>query len=115
MARHNLGTVVRFEFIRTIAKRRFWVATLFVPVLLIIVFVLVFVSNSSTQTSAEAQKNAHFSFQYTDESGLVSPAIVDSLGGTVTIQNVGRAYATGLRATVRLPSTASHARGVMQA
>jgi two-component system OmpR family sensor kinase len=41
--------------------------------------------------------------------------IVDSLGGTVTIQNVGRADATGLRATVRLPSTASHARGVMQA
>lgn len=83
MARHNLGTVVRFEFIRTIAKRRFWVATLFVPVLLIIVFVLVFVSNSSTRTSAEAQKNAHFSFQYTDESGLVSPAIVDGLGGTL--------------------------------
>ncbi len=82
MARHNLGTVVRFEFIRTIAKRRFWVATLFVPVLLIIVFVLVFVSNSSTRTSAEAQKNAHFSFQYTDESGLVSPAIVESVGGT---------------------------------
>ncbi len=82
MARHNLGTVVRFEFIRTIAKRRFWVATLFVPVLLIIVFALVFVSNSSTQSSAEAQKNAHFSFQYTDESGLVSPEIVASLGGT---------------------------------
>ncbi len=83
MARHNLGTVVRFEFIRTIAKRRFWVATLFVPVLLIFVFVLVFVSNSSTRTSAEAQKNAHFSFQYTDASGLVNPAIVQSLGGTL--------------------------------
>ncbi|HEY2556713.1 MAG TPA: ABC transporter permease [Diaminobutyricibacter sp.] len=82
MARRNLGTVVRFEFIRTIAKRRFWVATLFVPVLLIIVFALVFVSNSSTKSSAEAQKNAHFSFQYTDESGLVSPEIVASLGGT---------------------------------
>ncbi len=83
MARHNLGTVVRFEFIRTIAKRRFWIATLFVPVLLIIVFVLVFVSNSSTRTSAEAQKNAHFTFQYTDASGLVNPAIVQSLGGTL--------------------------------
>jgi two-component system, OmpR family, sensor kinase len=32
--------------------------------------------------------------------------IVESLGGTVTIQNVGSANATGLRATVRLPAVA---------
>ena len=83
MAQHNLGTVIRFEFVRTIAKRRFWVATLFVPVLLIVVFLLVFVSNSSTDKSAQAQKNAHFTFQYTDASGLVDPAIVDKLGGTL--------------------------------
>ncbi len=83
MAQHNLGTVIRFEFVRTIAKRRFWVATLFVPVLLIVVFLLVFVSNSSTDKSAQAQKNAHFTFQYTDASGLVDPTIVDKLGGTL--------------------------------
>lgn len=82
MAQHNLGTVIRFEFLRTISKRRFWVATLFVPVILVIVFALVFVSNSSTSKSAEEQKNAHFSFQYTDASGLINPSIVDKLGGT---------------------------------
>ncbi|WP_223690062.1 ABC transporter permease [Leifsonia poae] len=82
MAQHNLGTVITFEFVRTITKGRFWVATLFVPVILIIVFLLVFASNSSTDKSAAAQKDAHFSFEYTDASGLVDPAVVDKLGGT---------------------------------
>jgi ABC-2 type transport system permease protein len=82
MAQHNLGTVVRFEFVRTITKRRFWVATLVVPVLLIVVFLLVFISNTSTDKTAQQQKDAHFSFQYTDASGLVNPAVVSALGGT---------------------------------
>jgi ABC-2 type transport system permease protein len=81
MARHNLGTVVRFEFVRTITKRRFWVATLFVPVVLIVVFSLVFFSNSSGDQSQAAQKNAHISFQYTDASGIVLPSVVAALGG----------------------------------
>ena len=82
MARHNLSTVVRFEFVRTIAKRRFWVATLIVPVIICVVVLLVFASNSSTAKSADEQKSAHFSFQYTDASGLVSPTVVESLGGS---------------------------------
>ncbi|MGO4103606.1 ABC transporter permease [Leifsonia sp. YAF41] len=83
MARHNLGTVVRFEFVRTVTKRRFWVATLFVPVVLIVVFSLVFVSNNSRTQSEAAQKNAHFSFEYTDASGVVLPSVVDAAGGTL--------------------------------
>jgi ABC-2 type transport system permease protein len=81
MKRHNLGTVVSFEFLRTITKGRFWIATLFVPVILIIVFLLVFASNSSTSESAAAQKDAHFSFEYTDASGLIDESVVDKLGG----------------------------------
>jgi ABC-2 type transport system permease protein len=81
MARHNLSTVIRFEVVRTLSKRRFWIATLAVPILIVIVFLLVFVSNSATNKTADQQKNAHFSFQYTDASGLVNPAIVDQLGG----------------------------------
>jgi ABC-2 type transport system permease protein len=81
MARHNLGTVIRFEFLRTVTKRRFWVATLFVPVMLVVVFLLVFVSNSSTSKSADEQKNAHLSFQYTDDSGLIDSSMISQLGG----------------------------------
>ncbi|WP_111720528.1 ABC transporter permease [Homoserinimonas sp. OAct 916] len=81
MARRNLGAVLRFEVVRTLSKRRFWLATLAVPVLLAIVFLLVFVSNSASDKTADAQKDAHFSFEYTDASGLVDPSIVDTLGG----------------------------------
>ncbi len=81
MARHNLRTVVQFEFIRTIKKRRFWIATLAIPVLLGIVFGLVFASSSSTQSRSEAQKNQTLPFTYTDASGLVDPKLATAMGG----------------------------------
>ncbi|ALE07151.1 sodium transporter [Arthrobacter sp. ERGS1:01] len=83
MARHNLGTVVYFEFTRTIKKRRFWIATLAVPILLAIVFGLVFASNSSTNSLTEAQKNNKLAFSYTDASTLINPDIAKAMGGVL--------------------------------
>jgi ABC-2 type transport system permease protein len=81
MGQHNLGTVLHFEFVRTINKRRFWVGILVVPLLIVVVFALVFVSGTSSDKSTKQQKNAHFSFQYTDASGLIDPVMVKKLGG----------------------------------
>ncbi|AIY01884.1 ABC transporter, permease protein [Arthrobacter sp. PAMC 25486] len=83
MARHNLRTVVEFEFTRTIKKRRFWIATLAIPVLLGIVFALVFASSSATQSRADAQKNQTLSFSYTDASGLIDPKLATAMGGAL--------------------------------
>ncbi|MDO5752589.1 ABC transporter permease [Arthrobacter sp.] len=83
MARHNLGTVVQFEFTRTVKKRRFWIATLAIPVLLAIVFVLVFVSTSSAQDRTEQQKNQSLDFSYSDASQLIDPAIATAMGGRI--------------------------------
>jgi ABC-2 type transport system permease protein len=80
-ARHNLGTVVDFEFTRTMKKRGFWIATLSIPVVMAIVFALVYLSNSSTAASADAQKTAAVSFTYTDASGLIIPEIAAAMGG----------------------------------
>lgn len=80
-AGHNLGTVVGFEFTRTVKKRRFWIATLAIPVVMAIVFALIYLSNSSTAASADAQKTAALSFTYTDASGLITPAIATAMGG----------------------------------
>ena len=82
MAQHNLGTVVGFEFLRVVTKRRFWAAALAIPLVLVAVFTLVFASNSSTDQSAKAQKNAQLAFTYTDESGLVTDAVAAAFGGT---------------------------------
>ena len=54
MAQHNLGTVVIFEFLRTISKKRFWVGTLSVPLIMAVVFGLIYISNSSTASAADA-------------------------------------------------------------
>jgi ABC-2 type transport system permease protein len=82
MARHNLGTVIGFEFLRTITKRRFWIGTLAVPVIMGIVFGLIFISNSSTANASDAQKNARFSISYTDASGLITPDTAAAFGAT---------------------------------
>lgn len=84
LARHNLGTVIGFEFTRTIKKKGFVIATLAIPVILIVVFALVFASNSSTKDSAEAQKSARFAFTYSDASGIIMSPGAKAAGGTYT-------------------------------
>jgi ABC-2 type transport system permease protein len=84
LSQHNLGTVVGFEFMRTIKKKGFVVATLAIPVVLVVVFALIFASNSSTEASADAQKNSELSFTYTDASGIIPPQMAQAAGGTST-------------------------------
>lgn len=84
MARHNLRTVIGFEFGRNLSKPRFWIITLVVPIALMVVFALVFVSNTSTDAAASAQKNAHISFSYLDQSGVIDDAVATKFGGTAT-------------------------------
>ena len=69
---HNLGTVVGFEFTRTVKKRRFWIATLAIPVVMAIVFALVYLSNSSTARQRRRPEERGLSFTYTDDSGLIA-------------------------------------------
>jgi ABC-2 type transport system permease protein len=80
-SQHNLGTVVGFEFTRTIKKKGFAVATLAIPVLLVVLFVLIYASNSSTEATADAQKNSSLSFTYTDASGIIPAALAQAAGG----------------------------------
>ena len=82
MARHNLSTVISFEFVRTVSKRRFWAITLIVPILVFGLGALIVASNVSTANTADQQKNARFEFLYSDASGLVDPAIAKEFGGT---------------------------------
>jgi ABC-2 type transport system permease protein len=83
MAQHNLSTVISFEVVRTLTKRRFWISTLIVPVIGAIVIALVVLSNTSTDNSVNSQKNAKLTFTYSDASGMVDPAIASAFGGSV--------------------------------
>ncbi|MEO7720357.1 MAG: ABC transporter permease [Pseudolysinimonas sp.] len=84
MARHNLSTVIGFEFGRNLSKPRFWIITLVVPIALMVVFALVLLSNTSTDAAANAQKNAHIHFSYLDRSGVIDDAVAAKFGGTPT-------------------------------
>lgn len=82
MARHNLSTVISFEFRRTITKRRFWAITLIIPILVFGLGGLIIASNVSTANTADQQKNSRFEFLYTDDSGLIDATIAKQYGGT---------------------------------
>lgn len=83
MGLHNLTNVISFEIMRTIKKRRFWVGMLAMPLMIIVIFALVVVSNANSANSSKNQKNAHFSFEYVDNSGLIEARFVAKLKGTV--------------------------------
>lgn len=82
MARHNLSTVISFEFRRTITKLRFWAITLIIPILVFGLGGLIIASNVSTANTADQQKNSRFEFLYTDDSGLIDATIAKQYGGT---------------------------------
>jgi ABC-2 type transport system permease protein len=82
MAHHNLGAVVRFEFLRTLKKKSFWITTLIVPIVIGIVFGLVTFSGNTASKSASAQQHATIAFSYMDESGLISAKLGKDSGGT---------------------------------
>lgn len=81
MGLHNLTNVISFEIMRTIKKRRFWVGMLAMPLMIVVIFALVVVSNANSAKSTQNQKNAHFSFEYIDKSGLVNADAVAKLNG----------------------------------
>ncbi|NTV38571.1 MAG: ABC transporter permease [Demequinaceae bacterium] len=83
MRRHALREVVAFEVRRTLVTKRFWLATLFIPGLLVFIFAVSFASGSSSDAAAQAQSEAHFDFEYLDPSQLVDPGLAKAAGGTV--------------------------------
>ncbi|MFT3971312.1 MAG: ABC transporter permease [Micropruina sp.] len=82
MSRHNLATVISFEFRRTVSKPKFWIISLSVPVLIAVVVGLITLSGQTTAQRAESQDTATVPFTYTDASGLIDPTVAKAAGGT---------------------------------
>lgn len=80
---YNLGTVFRFEFIRTLKKKSFWIMALSLPMIICVVFGISYLSGQATEKAANETKNQKFSIQVTDESGLINPQIITAVGATI--------------------------------
>lgn len=76
---HNLGTVTRFEIIRTLKKKSFWIAALSVPVVIALVGVVIFFSNKTTSDVSGQLAGERYSLGVTDKSGVVAPSLLRSL------------------------------------
>jgi len=82
MRSHALREVVTFEVRRTLTKKRFWIATLLVPGLLVVIFAISFVSGSSSDAATQAQSSTRFTFEYVDLSNIIDPALAKAAAGT---------------------------------
>ncbi|PID33206.1 sodium transporter [Candidatus Saccharibacteria bacterium] len=76
---HNLGTVMRFEIVRTLKKKSFWLMALSFPVIMGIIFAIVFFSASATDKATEELKNQKFSIAVTDDSKLINQQLLAAL------------------------------------
>lgn len=81
---HNLGTVMRFEIVRTMKKKSFWILAFGFPLMMAAIFAIIFFSGKATSDSAEKLKNEKFSYIVTDESKLILPALLQQSGAEVT-------------------------------
>ena len=78
---HNLGTVMRFEIVRTLKKKTFWIMALGFPVIFAVVFGIVYFSNKATDDASKDIEKQKFSFIVSDASGVIKPAIVTAMTG----------------------------------
>jgi len=81
---HNLGTVFRFEVIRTLKKKSFWIGALSFPIIIGLMFAIIFLSNKSLDDAEEDMKDAQFSLAVTDTAGHVNPSILKSVKAQTT-------------------------------
>jgi ABC-2 type transport system permease protein len=87
---HNLGTVIRFEIVRTLKKRSFWIAALAVPTIVAAVGAIIFFSNQTTSTESQNLANEQYSFGVTDDSRLISPQMLKAVGASqITDRSAG--------------------------
>lgn len=76
---HNLGTVIRFEVVRTLKKKTFWFMALGFPLMMGVIFGIIFMSNKSTDEAVKELEKQQFSMAVTDDSHLVNPALITAL------------------------------------
>lgn len=80
---HNLGTVFKFEFIRTIKKPSFWISVLAFPLLFIALIAILYFSGETADKAAEDAANERFSIGITDDSGYINQALATQFGASL--------------------------------
>ena len=80
---HNLGNVMRFEIVRTLKKKSFWITSLLFPIMLSAIFGIIIFSNKATEESISSLENQVFGFAVTDNSGFINQDLLDGMKASV--------------------------------
>jgi ABC-2 type transport system permease protein len=80
---HNLTTVMRFEIVRTLKKKTFWITALGFPLIFAVIGGIIYFSNKATDDASKDVEKQKFSFVVSDASGVIKPAIVDAMTGHI--------------------------------
>lgn len=79
---YNLGTVIRFEFFRTIKKKSFWIMALAFPLAISSIFAIAFFSSQASDKAAQDTLKQKFSLVVTDNSGLIEKSLLSAFGAS---------------------------------
>lgn len=74
-SRHNLGTVIGFEFWRTVKKPSFWIATLTFPLMFAVIIGIVYYSSKTSSDSSDKLAQEQFTIVYKDDAGVIQPEV----------------------------------------
>ncbi|MCL2869654.1 ABC transporter permease [Candidatus Saccharibacteria bacterium] len=89
---HNFAVVYRFEVVRTLKKKSFWVTMLAFPILITAVFGIAFYAGNQSDTASANLAKEKFSIGVTDNSNVISGTIIKQTGATkITDKNTGMA------------------------
>ncbi len=80
---HNLKTVIRFEVVRALKKKTFWIMALGFPILFAAIAGVIVLSNKATDDAVKDIEKQKFSFVVRDDSGIIDPTIVTAMTGTM--------------------------------
>lgn len=78
---YNLSTVIRFEVLRALKKKSFWIMAIMFPVMFAAIAGVIFLSNKATDDASKDIEKQKFSFVVRDDSGVVKPEIVAGMTG----------------------------------
>jgi len=81
---HNLGTVIKFETLRALKKPTFWLAIFAIPIVYAVIFFVGHITSQQTNEKLKELSEGKFSFQITDESGVVDNNIVGQFEGKIS-------------------------------
>lgn len=79
---HNFTTILKFELVRTLKKKTFWLSILSIPTLIAVIIGVIIYANQSSDKAQEQLNKEPFSLIIDDQSKIISDESISQLNAT---------------------------------